>query len=131
MTRRSDRFRRHVSHGLSAIMAGLDPIGAKIVSRIDRHRSFIVMIRLDRTIVLPKIALTSVLMPMVRSSRTMTRDQGCHAARRAISAPMGLDPAISRRTPRDEISGSGRATAILACRATRIPGARQAPGGTR
>jgi len=39
------------------------------------------MVRLDRTIGFPKLVLTGVLEPMVRSSRTMTRE----ARYRAIS----------------------------------------------
>ena len=49
---------------------------AKIASRIERHRSFIIMARLDRTIGVLKIALTGVIVPMVRSSRTMTVMEG-------------------------------------------------------
>ena len=58
------------------VLPGLDPMRAKIASRIERHRSFIVMVRPDRSIGVPKIALTGVIVPMVRSSRTMTGMEG-------------------------------------------------------
>jgi len=47
-----------------------------MVSRMERHRSLFVMARLDRTIGVLKIALTGVIVPMVRSSRTMTGMEG-------------------------------------------------------
>ena len=56
------------------------------------RRPFTVMVRLDRTISIPRRAFTGVFGPMVRSSRTMTIEGGLSAARRAISARMGLDP---------------------------------------
>jgi hypothetical protein len=62
---------------------------------MERYRSFIVMVRLDRTIGVPKIALTGVIVPMVRSSWTMTGDGGCDPARRAILACMGSSPAMT------------------------------------
>ena len=51
------------------------------------------MVRLDRTIGVPKLALTGVTMPMVRSSRTMTGNGGLELAFRTILAPMGPRPA--------------------------------------
>jgi hypothetical protein len=36
------------------------------------HRSFVVMVRLDRTIGNPNLVLTGVVEPMVWSSQTMT-----------------------------------------------------------
>ena len=76
-------------------------MGAKTVSRIERHRSFIVMVRLDRSIGVPKIALTGVIAPMVRSSRAMTGDGGCAPAFRAILAPMGWSPRMTLRGRHD------------------------------
>jgi hypothetical protein len=74
-------------------MLWLDPIDdAKTASRLERHRSVFVMVRLDRTIGVPKIALTGVFVLMVRSSRTMTMEGRYHIARSAILALLGLDP---------------------------------------
>jgi len=53
------------------------------------------MVRLDRTIGVPKLALTGVTMPMVRSSRTMTGNGGLELAFRAILAPMGSSPVMT------------------------------------
>ena len=100
---------------LSTVILGLDPIGAKIEPRVERHRSLFVMVGLDPTIGVLKIALTRVFVPMVRPGRTMTREGRCLAGRGAILAPMGLDPRIGqpgygvRRTTslaRREILGS-------------------------
>ena len=44
--------------GPRVVLPGLNPMSAKIASRIERHRSLIVMVRLDRTIGVPKIALS-------------------------------------------------------------------------
>ena len=58
--------------------------------------SFIyVMVRLDRTIGVPKLAFTGVTMPMVRSSRTMTANGGIELAFRAILAPMAITPSAA------------------------------------
>ena len=71
-----DRPGAHCNHD------GIRP-GAK------RHRRFVVMGRLDRSIVLPKLALTGVLPPMVRSSRTMTK--GC-----GVPRPSGFGRLLSQ-----------------------------------
>jgi hypothetical protein len=62
---------------------------------MERHRSLFVMVRLDRTIGVPKIALTGVFVRMVRSSRTMTMEGGYHTSRRAILARMGSSPGMT------------------------------------
>jgi len=47
-----------------------------MMSEVEHVRWLTVMVRLDWTIFLPMIALTGVLVPMVRSSRTMTEEEG-------------------------------------------------------
>jgi hypothetical protein len=42
------------------------------IGPVDQTAAFVVMGRLDRSIVLPKLALTRVFPPMVGSSQTMT-----------------------------------------------------------
>jgi len=62
---------------------------------IKRHRSLVVMRLPDRSIVLPKLVLTCVFAPMIRSSRTMTSEGGCLATRRAILARVGSRPGMT------------------------------------
>ncbi len=54
------------------------------------------MVRLDRTIGVPKIALTGVIVPMVRSSQTMTDHLPCRLIDNTMIALMGLDPVTYR-----------------------------------
>jgi len=104
-----------------AVISGLDPMGAKIVTPMElsprnwacikRRPPSLVMVRLDRTIVLPKLAFTSVPPRMVRSSRTMTTNRRRHASLRTILAPMGLNPVIHRRQMGGSVAGPDVETA--------------------
>jgi hypothetical protein len=77
-----------VHRGVSAVDTGAEP-----VTRMGWHRRLIVMVRvfnvmlrLDRIIALRELALTDVVPPMLRPSRTMTRAGWCHTARLANEA---------------------------------------------
>ena len=92
----------------SVVIPGLDPIRAKIASRLERHGSMFVMVRLDRTIGVSKIALTRC----ARADGPVEpdHDEGgnvpCHIARGTILAPMGLDPGTNTSAMPRLIPGS-------------------------